>query len=87
MDVTKPPWQNHHNREDNFETLNNLVQDMCVSLQNISLGNKLRTVRPGHRSFWGFTKIINNKIRGIPALKLDGLTLIPGIQKGQRDSF
>jgi hypothetical protein len=52
MDVTKPPWQNHHNRKDNLENLNNLVQDMCVSLQNISFGNKLRTVRPGHRSFY-----------------------------------
>jgi hypothetical protein len=54
---------------------------MCVSLQNISFGNNLRTLRPGHRSFWGFTKIIKNKFRGIPALKMDGLTLITESEK------
>jgi hypothetical protein len=76
-------WQNHHNGEDKreYEILNNLVQDMCVGLQNISFGNKLRALRPGHRSFWGFTKIIKKKFRGIPALKMDGLTLITDSEK------
>jgi hypothetical protein len=41
-------WQNHHNRKDKreYETLNNIVQDMCVGLQNISFGNEFRTLRP-----------------------------------------
>jgi hypothetical protein len=34
-----------------------------------------------HSSFWGFTKIIENKFRGIPVLKQDGLTLITESEK------
>jgi hypothetical protein len=49
---------------------------MCGGLSNISFGNKLRALRPGHRSFWGFARFIKNKFRGIPALKMDGLALI-----------
>jgi hypothetical protein len=39
-------WSNHHNREDKreYETLNNLVEGMCVGLQNIYFGNKLHTL-------------------------------------------
>jgi hypothetical protein len=49
---------------------------MCGGLTDISFGNKLRALRPGHRSFWGFTRIIRDKFRGISILKLYGLTLI-----------
>jgi hypothetical protein len=54
---------------DEYEVLNNIVRDMCGGLRDISFGNKLRALRPGHRSFWGFTRIIRDKFHGIPALK------------------
>jgi hypothetical protein len=54
---------------------------MCGGLRDISFGNKLRALNPDHGSFWGFTRIIKSKFRGIPALKLDGLTLITESEK------
>jgi hypothetical protein len=71
-------WQRHHNTDDmdEYEVLNNIVRDMCGGQRDISFGNKLRALRPGHRSFWGFSRNIRNKFRGIPVLKLDELTLI-----------
>jgi hypothetical protein len=53
----------------------------CGGLKDISYGNKLRVLRPGHRSFWGFTRIIREKFRRIPALILDRLTLITESRK------
>jgi hypothetical protein len=46
-------WQRHHNTDDRdeYEFLNNIVRDMCGGLRTISFGNKLRALRPGHRSF------------------------------------
>jgi hypothetical protein len=75
--------QRHHNTDDRveYEVLNNIVRDMCGGLRVISFGNKLRALRPGHRSFWSFTRIIKNKFGRIPALKLDGLTLITKSEK------
>jgi hypothetical protein len=71
-------WQNSRNTQDRleFETLNNLVRDLCRGMGNTAFGNKVRKLKPGHGSFWNFTKIIKNKFRTIPALKMDGLTLI-----------
>jgi hypothetical protein len=43
------------------------------------------SLRPGDRCFWGFTRNIKDKIRGIPALKLDGLTLIT--ESGKADAI
>jgi hypothetical protein len=61
---------------DEYEVLNNIVRDMCGGLRDISSGHKLRALRPGHRSFSGFTRIIKNKFCGTPALILDGFILI-----------
>jgi hypothetical protein len=76
-------WKTHHNIDDRdeYEVLNNNFRDICGGLRDISFGNKLRDLRPGHRSFWDFARIIKNKFRGIPALKLDGLTLITESEK------
>jgi hypothetical protein len=59
-----------------FETLSNLARDLCRGF-----GNKVRKLKPGHRSFWNFTKIIKNKFRAIPVLKMDGLTLLTESEK------
>jgi hypothetical protein len=48
---------------------------------NTVFGNKARKLKSGHGSFWNFTKIIKNKFRTIPALKMDGLTLITESEK------
>jgi hypothetical protein len=66
---------------DKYEVLHNIVRDMCGGLRDISFYNKLRALRPGHRSFWGFSRIIKNKFRRISTLKLDGLTLITESEK------
>jgi hypothetical protein len=50
-------------------------------LGNTAFGNKVRKLKPGHGSFWNFTKIIKNKFLAIPALKIDGLTLITESEK------
>jgi hypothetical protein len=72
-------WQNSRNTQDRLEfvTLNNLIRDLCRGL-----GNKVRKLKPGHGSFWDFIKRIKNKFRAIPALKMDGLTLITEPEKG-----
>jgi hypothetical protein len=49
---------------------------MCVELRNRAFGGKLRSLRPGHKSFWNFTKIVKNKCRSVPTLKVNGVTLI-----------
>jgi hypothetical protein len=76
-------YQNSRNTDDRleFETLNNLVRELCRGLGNTAFGNKVRKLKPGHGSFWNFTKIIKNKFRAIPALKMDGLTLITESEK------
>jgi hypothetical protein len=44
------------------------------------------SLRPGYRSFWDFTiRNIKDNIHGIPALKLDGLTLIT--ESGKADAI
>jgi hypothetical protein len=53
---------------------------ICASAYRIFLLT-INYVPLDHGSFWGFTKIIKNKFRGIPALKLDGLTLITESEK------
>jgi hypothetical protein len=60
-------WQRRHNTDDRdeYEVLNNIVWNMCGSLRDIFFGNKPRALRPGHRSFWGFTRIIKKQFRGI----------------------
>jgi Reverse transcriptase (RNA-dependent DNA polymerase)/Endonuclease-reverse transcriptase len=66
-----------------YEIQNRLVRDACDALGNKSFGDKLATLRPGHKSFWNFTKIIKNKCRSIPALKVDGVTLITEQEKAE----
>jgi hypothetical protein len=41
----------------------------------------VRKLKPGHGSFWNFTKTIKNKLRAILALKMDGPTLITESEK------
>jgi hypothetical protein len=76
-------WQNSRNTQDRleFKTLNNLVRDLCTDWGNTAFGNKVCNLKPGHGSFWNFTKIIKNKFRTISALKMDGLTLIKESEK------
>jgi hypothetical protein len=66
-------WQNSRNTQDRleFKTLKNLVRYLC----------RVRKEKPGRGSFWNFTKIIKNKFRAIPALKMDELTLITESEK------
>lgn len=75
--------QRTKNRRDieEYEIFNRMVRDACNELQNISFGNKLSTIQPGHKSLFSFTKIIKNKARIVPALKLDGVTLLTGPEK------
>jgi hypothetical protein len=55
-----------------------LVRNICDKI----FGGKLTTLLPGHNFFWNyFTKIIKNKCRSIPALKVDGVTLITEQEK------
>jgi hypothetical protein len=51
-------WQRNNNTDDRgeYEVLNNIVRDMCGGLRDIYFGNKLRALRPGHRSLWGFIR-------------------------------
>jgi hypothetical protein len=59
-----------------------LVRDICDALKNNCSGGKLATLSSGQKSFWNyFTKIIKNKCRSIPALKVDAVTLITGQEK------
>jgi hypothetical protein len=37
---------------------------------------QIARISPGHKSFWNFTKIVKNKCRSVPALKVNGITLI-----------
>jgi hypothetical protein len=53
-----------------YEIQNRLVRDICDPLKNKCFGDKLATLRPSHKSFWNFTKSINNKCRRISTLKL-----------------
>jgi len=64
-----------------FKFHNNLVRESCSKLRNENFGNKLQSLRPGHKSLWNFTKIIKNKTRNIPALKVDGNYLLTGQEK------
>jgi hypothetical protein len=64
-----------------FNMLNGLVQFLISKLNNDSFQNKIGTLRPGHKSFFNFTKLIKNKIRCIPALKVGGSTLITDAEK------
>jgi hypothetical protein len=48
---------NSRNTQDRleFESLNNLVQELCRGLVNTAFGNKVRTLEPGHGLFGNFT--------------------------------
>jgi hypothetical protein len=46
-----------------------------------AFGGKLRSLRPGHKSFWNFTKIDKNKCRSVPTLKVNGVKLITEQEK------
>jgi hypothetical protein len=50
---------------------NSLLQE----LGNRAFSDKLRSLRPRHKSFWSFTKIGKNKCRRVPTLKVNGVTL------------
>jgi hypothetical protein len=75
--------QRTHNTDDKreYETLNRLVIDVCDTLRNNVFGNKMQTLRPGHKSLWNFTKIIKNKGRTVPALKINHEILITDPEK------
>jgi hypothetical protein len=70
-----------------LETLKSIVKDICQELQNKNFGQKLSTIQPNHKSLFNFTKLIKNKSRGVPALKVDGVTLLTGPKKTQNYSF
>jgi hypothetical protein len=42
---------------------NRLVRDKCVELGNRAFGDKLHSLRSGHKSFWNFMKIVKSKFR------------------------
>jgi Reverse transcriptase (RNA-dependent DNA polymerase)/Endonuclease-reverse transcriptase len=75
--------QRTSNSEDirRYRALNSIVGDACNELQNDSFGHKLSKIRPNHKSLFSFTKLIKNKCRGVPALKIDGVTLLTGPEK------
>jgi hypothetical protein len=56
---------------------------MCVDVElgNRAFGGKLRSLRPGHKSFWNLTKIIKNKCRSVTKLNVNGVTLITEQEK------
>jgi hypothetical protein len=64
-----------------YNMLNRLVQCLTSKLNNNSFQNKIGTLRPGHKSLWNFTKLIENKIKCIPAPKVDEKTLITDAEK------
>jgi hypothetical protein len=43
----------------------------------------LSDFEPNHKSLFNFTKLIKNKSRGVPALKVDGVTLLTGPEKAE----
>jgi hypothetical protein len=62
--------------------LRNLRFVICgVELGNRAFVDKLRSLRPRHKSFWNFTKIVKNKCRNVPTLKVNGVTLITEQEK------
>jgi Reverse transcriptase (RNA-dependent DNA polymerase)/Endonuclease-reverse transcriptase len=64
-----------------FEFANVMVRDACEALNNDSFGRKLANFQPNHRSLFNFTKIIKNKKRSVPPLKVNGETLITASEK------
>jgi hypothetical protein len=48
-----------------------------------TLVKKLSIIQPNHKYLFNFTKIIKNKSRGVPALKVDGVTLLTGPKKAE----
>jgi hypothetical protein len=60
----------------NYEALNSIVKDVCQELQNKNFCEKLSTIQPNHKSLFDFKKLIKNKSRGVPALKVDEVTLL-----------
>jgi hypothetical protein len=71
----------------NYEALNSIVKDACQELQNKNFGQKLSTIRSNHKSLFNFTKLVKNKCRGVPALKVDGVTLLTGPEKAEAIAF
>jgi hypothetical protein len=45
------------------------------------------TIQPNHKSLFIFTKLVKNKSRGVPALKVDGVTLLTGPEKAEASKF
>jgi Reverse transcriptase (RNA-dependent DNA polymerase) len=64
-----------------YKIHNKLVRETCNELQNKNFSDKIQSLRPGHKSLWSFTKLIKNKTRNIPALKIDGKYLLTGKEK------
>jgi hypothetical protein len=52
--------------------LNRLLQFLISRLNNDSFQNKIGTLRPDHKTFFNITKLIKNKVRCVPALKVGG---------------
>ena len=75
--------QRTSNRNDirRYNVLNKAVKDACEELNNESFGRKLGSIQPNHKSLFSFTKLIKNKNRSIPPLKVNGDTLITGQEK------
>jgi hypothetical protein len=66
---------------DEYEVLNNIVQDMCGGLRHISFGNKLRALRPGNRSFYQGEVLWNSSLEAGWAHSHNG------VKEGQRNSL
>jgi hypothetical protein len=64
-----------------FNMLNRRVQFLISKLNNDSFQNKIGTLRPSHKSFLNCTKLIKNKFRCVPALKVGESTLISDAEK------
>jgi hypothetical protein len=64
-----------------YNMLNRLVQCLVSGLSNNSFQRKISTLRPGHKSLWNFTKLIKNRARCVPTLKIGGNTLITDAEK------
>jgi hypothetical protein len=64
-----------------YNMLNRLFQCLTSELSNNSFENKIGTLRLGHKSLWNFTKLLKNRARCVPALKVDEKTLITDAEK------
>jgi hypothetical protein len=77
----RPIAQRTKNRGDkrNYETLNSIV----TSFRKKTFGKNFAKIQSNHKSLFNFIKLIKNKSRGVPALKVDGVTLLTGPEQAE----